>query len=77
MHADITQLHDVLKQLQPISQHQSLHEAAAIADLIAQHSGVQQQIAEAQQLEARLQLVADSEQKRPHFEACLDAGKSK
>ena len=75
MRADITQLHDVLKQLQPVGQHQSLHEAAAIADLIAQHDGVQQQITEAQQREARLQLVANLEQKQAHFEACLDAGK--
>lgn len=70
---EIAQLHDVLKQLQPIGQHQSLHEAAAIADLIAQHDGVQQQIAEAQQREVRLQLVANLEQKQAHFEACLDA----
>ena len=45
-----------------------------MTDLIRQHKEVQQQIVEAQQRAAKLQLVADLEQRQAHFEACLSAG---
>lgn len=47
---------------------------AGITDLIKQHKDVQQQIAEARQRAAKLELVADLEKRQAHFEACLSAG---
>ena len=64
----------MLEQLQPISARHGLSEAAGMNDLIQQHKQVQQQIAEAKQRAARLQLVADVERRQAHFEACLSAG---
>lgn len=72
--ADATRLHEVLEQLQPISARHGVSEAAGMGDLIWQHKEVQQQIAEAKQRAARLQLVADVERRQAHFEACLSAG---
>jgi len=45
-----------------------------MADLIRQHKDVQQQIADAKQRAAKLELVANLEKKQAHFEACLSAG---
>lgn len=72
--ADAARLHDILEQLEPVSVRRGLSEAAGMSDLIRQHKEVQQQIAEAKQRAAKLQLVADVEKQQAHFEACLSAG---
>lgn len=70
---DAARLHDVLEQLEPISQRQGLSAPAGMSDLISQHKALQQQIAETQQRAAKLRLVADVEKRQAHFEACLSA----
>ena len=72
--ADAARLHEVLQQLEPISQRQGLSAAAGMGDLISQHKALQQQIAETQQRAAKLRLVADVEKRQAQFEACLSAG---
>ena len=72
--ADATRLLELLEQIQPISARHGLSEAASMSDLVRQHKEVQQQIAEAKQRAARLQLVADVERRQAHYEACLSAG---
>ncbi|KAL3153383.1 hypothetical protein ABBQ38_011722 [Trebouxia sp. C0009 RCD-2024] len=70
---DAARLHDVLEQLEPISQRQGLSAPAGMSDLIWQHKELQQQIAETQQRAAKLRLVADVEKRQAQFEACLSA----
>lgn len=76
LHADAARLHDVLEQLEPISQRQGLSAPAGMSDLIWQHKELQQQIAETQQRAAKLRLVADVEKRQAQFEACLSAGRT-
>lgn len=47
-----------------------------MSNLIKQHKDVLQQIADAKQQVAKLELVADLEERQTHFEACLSAGVS-
>lgn len=72
--ADAARLHDVLEQLEPISERHRLSAAAGMSNLIHHHKALQQQIAETQQRAAKLQLVAEVEKRQAQFEACLSAG---
>lgn len=72
--AEATSLHDVLEQLEPISARHGLAEAAGMKDLICQHKEVQQQIAEAKQRVARLQLVEEVERRQHSYESWLEHG---
>ncbi len=70
----MAKLHDALEQLGPVSEKHGIIGTAGITDLIKQHKDVQQQIADAKQRAAKLELVADLEKRQAHFEACLSAG---
>ncbi len=70
----MAKLHDALEQLGPVSEKRGIIGTAGITDLIKQHKDVQQQIANAKQRAAKLELVADLEKRQAHFEACLSAG---
>lgn len=74
--AEVANLHDALEQLAPISEKHGIIGAAGMTALIKQHKDVLQQIAEAKQQVAKLELVADLEGRQTHFEACLSAGES-
>lgn len=64
----------MLEQLEPISARHGLAEAAGMKDLICQHKEVQQQIAEAKQRVARLQLVEEVERRQHSYESWLEHG---
>lgn len=70
----MAKLHDALEQLGPVSEKHGIMGTAGSTDLIKQHKDVQQQIADAKQRAAKLELVADLEKRQAHFEACLSAG---
>ena len=70
----MAKLHDALEQLGPVSDKHGIIGTAGITDLVKQHKDVQQQIADAKQRAAKLELVADLEKRQAHFEACLSAG---
>lgn len=73
---DAIRVHEIIEQLEPMSERHGLSEAAGMTDLIRQHRQVQQQIEEAKQRAAKLQLVADLEKRQAHFESCLSAGRA-
>lgn len=73
-YAEVAKLHDALEQLGPVSEKHGIMGTSGISDLIKQHKDVQQQIADAKQRAAKLELVADLEKRQAHFEACLSAG---
>ena len=75
-HAEAASLHDILEQLAPISEQHGLSAVGGMTDLIKQHKEVQQQITEAQERAAKLEIVAELEKRQAHFEACLSAGES-
>ncbi len=70
----MAKLHGALEQLGPVSEKHGIIGTAGITDLIKQHKDVQQQIADARQRAAKLELVADLEKRQAHFEACLSVG---
>ena len=70
----MAKLHDAIEQLGPVSDKHGTIGTAGITDLIKQHKDVQQQMADAKQRAAKLELVADLEKRQAHFEACLSAG---
>lgn len=64
----------MLEQVEPISARHGLAEAAGMKDLIRQHKEVQQQIAEAKQRVARLELVDEVERRQHSYESWLAHG---
>ncbi|DBA76382.1 TPA: hypothetical protein ACH3X1_010090 [Trebouxia sp. C0004] len=72
---EVAKLHDALQQLGPVSEKHGIIGSAGMTDLIQQHKDVQQQIADAKQRAAKLEVVADLEKRQARFEACLSADK--